>query len=479
MGSLAGLLKAAGHDVSGSDGAFYPPMGPALKRWGIRLFEGYAPEHLEPRPDLVVVGNACRRDNPEVVAAQEAGIPLTSMVGALADHVLTGTSPLVVGGTHGKTTTSSLCAWILQSAGLQPGFLIGGLPKNFTESFALPTPARAKSLPVVGAPRNKNERKPPFVVEGDEYDTAFFEKTPKFWHYKPEIAVITSVEHDHVDIYPDEASYLAAFAGFVTRVPKRGLIVAHAADGKVVDIVTEHARAQIAWYALDGEELHGCAPHWLGSPAGVDETGQAFDLFIGGMGAGRIGIPLSGRHNMLNALAALAACCQGFGVTTADATVALASFQGVARRQDLIGDIDGVLVYDDFAHHPTAVRETLRGLRRRHADGKLWAVYEPRTNTACRSLHQRAYLDAFGAADEVVFPPLGRDNIPEDERLDLDALVEGLRAQDVHARRADSIDGIVDLLAEEARSGDTVALLSNGAFGGIYDKLLNALRARA
>ncbi len=481
MGSLAGLLKAAGHDVSGSDGAFYPPMGPALERWGIRLFEGYDASHLSPRPDLVVVGNACRRDNTEVVAAQDAGLKLTSMVAALADHVLTGTSPLVVGGTHGKTTTSSLCAWILSSAGMQPGFLIGGLPKNFSTSFALPAVSRGRALPLIGEGATgtpERRRRSPFVVEGDEYDTAFFEKTPKFWHYKPEVAVITSVEHDHVDIYPNEASYLAAFAGFVSRVPEHGLIVAHAADAKVVDIVNEHARAEVAWYALDGEELHGCAPHWLGSSAGTDASGQAIDLFLGGMAAGRLALPMCGRHNALNTLAALAACCHGFGVSTQDAKAALATFAGIARRQDLIGEVDGVRVYDDFAHHPTAVRETLRGLKRRHPEGRLWAIYEPRTNTACRSLHQAAYLDAFDAADRVVFPPLGRDNIPKNERLNLAALVRDLGKRNVKAQRAENIDAIVTLLRDETEQGDTIALLSNGAFGGIYTKLLGALRGR-
>jgi UDP-N-acetylmuramate: L-alanyl-gamma-D-glutamyl-meso-diaminopimelate ligase len=475
MGTLAGLLQAAGHEVSGSDVAFYPPMGPALREWGIRLMEGFDPANLEPEPDLVVVGNACRRDNPEVMAAMAAGLRYTSMVGALADLVLEGTSPLVVGGTHGKTTTSSLCAWILQCAGRSPGFLIGGIPKSFGKSFALPATDAGRALPVLGETSTR-KRRPPFVVEGDEYDTAFFEKTPKFWHYRPEVGVITSVEHDHVDIYPDEASYLAAFAGFVTRIPEDGLIVAHAADAKVVDIVTEHARAPIAWYAIDGEELHGCAPHWLASPAGADATGQAFDLFIGGMSAGRMALGLSGRHNVLNALAALAACCQGFGVTSREAKAALASFEGVARRQELIAEIDGIRIYDDFAHHPTAVRETLRGLAHRHEEGRLWAVYEPRTNTACRALHQEAYLDAFDAADRVVLPPLGRANIPRAERLDLDALVAGLRERDVRAERAPDVDAIVSLLSKEARPGDTIALLSNGAFDNIYDKLLAALR---
>ncbi len=477
MGSLAGLLKAAGHDVSGSDVAFYPPMGPALERWGIRLMTGFAAAHLAPAPDLVVVGNVCRPDNPEARAAIDGGLAVTTMVGALAEHVLPGTAPLVVAGTHGKTTTSALAAWVLTHAGLSPGYLIGGLPKNLSTSFALGA-AQSRRLPLAGDAK-PSTRRPPFVIEGDEYDTAFFEKTPKFWHYAPEVAIVTSIEHDHVDIYPDEASYLAAFAGFIERVPAHGLVVAHAGDATVVRLVKAHARAPVAWYGLDDEDLHDCPPHWLGSLATEDESLQTFDLFLGGMAGGRVALPMSGRHNALNALAAMAACCQGYGVTARDATAALTAFRGVARRQDLLGEIDGVRVYDDFAHHPTAVRETLQGLRRRHPTGSLWAIYEPRTATACRSLHQSAYLDAFGAADRVVFPPLGRSNIPEAERLDLDTLVRELRERAVHAERAESIEAIVSAVAREARPGDTVALLSNGAFGGIHDALLAALRERA
>jgi UDP-N-acetylmuramate: L-alanyl-gamma-D-glutamyl-meso-diaminopimelate ligase len=478
MGALAGLFKAAGHDVSGSDVAFYPPMGPALERWGVRLHRGFLPENLDPKPDLVVVGNVCRRDNPEARAAIDGGLTYASMVGALADNILSGTSPLVVGGTHGKTTTSSMCAWILEQADKEPGFLIGGIPKNFDASFQLPARGRGGArLPLANA-ATQAARKTPFVVEGDEYDTAFFEKTPKFWHYRPEVAIVTSIEHDHIDIYPDEASYLAAFAGFIQRVPEHGLVVANAADGQIVELIERHAKAPVAWYAIDGDDTHDKPPHWLASPANSDASGQAFDLFAGGTLAGRGALGLSGRHNLANATAAIAACSQGFGVPVTSAMQHITSFEGVARRQDLRGEPDGVRVYDDFAHHPTAVKETLRGLKRRHPDGTLWAVYEPRTATACRALHQAAYLDAFGAADQVVLSPLGRSNIPQAERLDLGALAAGLAEKNVRCTAADSIDAIVALLAEQATTGDTIALLSNGAFGGIHERLLEALAKR-
>ena len=476
MGALAGLLKAAGHEVSGSDTAFYPPMGPALERWGIRLLEGFDPAHLaDPRPDLVVVGNVCRPDNVEARAAIDAGLVVTSIVGALRDHILTGTSPLVVGGTHGKTTTSAMCAWLLEQCGLQPGFLIGGLPHNFDQSFRLPSTLRDQAPTSEEPDTRRTLRHPPFVVEGDEYDTAFFEKTPKFWHYLPEVAILTSIEHDHIDIYPDEAAYHAAFVGFIERVSETGLIVAHAADPLIVELVARHARAPVAWYGLEADDWHGKPPHWLAAPVAAEGPGQAFDVFVQGSRAARATLPLSGEYNVRNALAATAAVSQGFGVATRKALGALQTFGGVARRQDLLAEVRGIRVIDDFAHHPTAVRETLRGLRARYPEGVLWAVYEPRSATACRSLHQAAYLDAFGAADRVVLPPLGRDNIPLPERLDVAALAAGLAEQGVRTDNLPSIHAIIELLCAEAQAGDTIVLLSNGAFGGIGQKLPEAL----
>ncbi|HEX6277156.1 MAG TPA: Mur ligase family protein [Polyangiaceae bacterium] len=469
MGALAGLLKSLGHDVSGSDVAFDPPMGPELESWGIRCMPGFDPAHLDPAPDLVVVGNVCKPDNPEARAAIERGLSVTHIAGALARFVLAGTSPLVVAGTHGKTTTTALAAWLLDRTGFEPGFLIGGLPKGFERSFRAPPAVR--KLP--SAPRP--ERRAPFVIEGDEYDTAFFEKTAKFLHYAPEVAIVTSIEHDHVDIYPTLEAYLEAFRRFVALVPEHGLVVANGADPLVVDVVGAAARAPVAWFSLEGEPTHGVPPHWLAAPAASDETSQTFDLYAGGVACGRLALPLPGRHNLKNALAAVAAAAQGFGARLADLGPALASFRGVRRRQELLGTPRGVFVYDDFAHHPTAVRETLAALRGRHPTARLFAVFEPRSATACRRVHQEEYARSFDVADEVIFPPLGRANLPPSEALDLELLVRELGRRGKSAANEPSVDAIVERLAKNTRAGDVVALLSNGAFGGIHQKLLARL----
>jgi UDP-N-acetylmuramate: L-alanyl-gamma-D-glutamyl-meso-diaminopimelate ligase len=470
MGALAGLLNELGHQVSGSDVAFDPPMGPALESWGVRCLRGFDPKHLEPAPDLTIVGNVCRKDNPEVLAAIERGLPYTHIAGALAQFALDGCSPLVVAGTHGKTTTTAMAAHLLEACGFAPGFLIGGLPKNFPRSF------RAAR---VGKPRlslgDRPLRKPPFVIEGDEYDTAFFEKTAKFLHYRPEIAILTSIEHDHVDIYPDLESYLDAFRKFVALVPEGGLIVANAADAEVVKVVDRHARAQVAWFALEGEDTHGKPPHWLAAPAQMDEAGTRFDLYAGGVSCGRLALTVPGRHNLKNALAAIGATAQGYGARIADIGPALARFEGVRRRQDLIGTPRESFVYDDFAHHPTAVHETLSALRSRHPAGKLFAVFEPRSATACRRMHQDEYTRAFESADEVLLAPLGRSNLSPDEALDLGRLARDLNARGKAAQALPSVDAILDYLALNVAPGSVVALLSNGAFGGIHAKLLERL----
>ncbi|MBI5535634.1 MAG: UDP-N-acetylmuramate:L-alanyl-gamma-D-glutamyl-meso-diaminopimelate ligase [Deltaproteobacteria bacterium] len=477
MGALAGLFKALGHDVSGSDINFDPPMGPALERWGIRLMKGFDPAHLQDRPDLVVVGNVCRSDNPEARAAIDGGLRTTDIAHALADLALRDNSPLVVAGTHGKTTTTAMCAWLLHDLGSHPGFLIGGLPKNFDESFRVAGEGR-KHLPIADGTRREGSapsRGTPFVVEGDEYDTAFFEKTPKFWHYLPEVAILTSIEHDHVDIYPSFDKYLDAFAGFVARIPAHGLLVAAAADRHVVEIVRAHAKCDVAWFALQGDDTHGQDPHWLGALVPSEGTGQGFDLYAGGVASGRFAMQLPGAHNARNAIAAIASVCQGFGAPMQKVRASLSRFEGVRRRQDLLGTPRGVFVYDDFAHHPTAVDETLRALRAKHPTGRLHAVFEPRSATACRAMHQQAYAGAFAAADRVVFAPLGRSNIAAGERLDLERLVADLQQRGKNATAAGSVDEILALLTRETQPGDIVALLSNGAFGGIHARLLEAL----
>lgn len=466
MGALAALFREAGDEVSGSDQAFDPPIGPTLDAIGVRCLPGYAEEHLDPRPDLVVVGNSIRRENPEARAAERLGIPRASMSGTLRERFLANRRPLVVAGTHGKTTTSAMAAWLLLHAGFEPGWFIGGLPKGL--------PAGAS----IGSRRVRPDRgRAPFVVEGDEYDAVYWNKQPKMLDYaavgEDDVAILTSVEHDHVDIYPDPALYEAAFRAFVRAVPRSGLIVADAHDPRVRQIVADEARSRVAYYGLERDDTGDVTPTWLGAPAAPLPDGtQTFDLFAGGVSCGRHTLRVPGTHNVRNAIAAIAACAEGFGASERDARRHLAAFEGVRRRQDLLGTPGGVRLYDDFAHHPTAVAETLHALRTKHPAGALWVAFEPRSATACRALHQEAYARAFDAADHVLLAPLGRTTIAAGERLDLTRLERELGSK---ARAMPDVDAIVDFVAAGARAGDTVALLSNGAFGGIHQKLLSRL----
>lgn len=485
MGSLAGLLKELGHDVCGSDVAFHPPMGPALMEWGVRLFEGFDPRHLQTafdgeKPDFVVVGNVCRKDNPEAEAAVQLGIPRMHIADALSRFALPGTSPLVVSGTHGKTTTSSLCAHLLSRAGQEPGFLIGGIPQSLGKSFS-----KAGRRALFSSGTNVGARKTPFVLEGDEYDTAFWEKTAKFLHYGAEVAIITSIEHDHIDIYPTPESYESAFESFVERLPPSGLLLAYAGDPAVVRIAKQ-ASCEVAYYAVEGDDTGGVAAHWSAAIAEEKPEGTSFDLFAGGMLVGRFVSPLCGVHNLRNVVAALAASAQGYGVPLRSLLVPLSEFQGVRRRQEVIGRPRDITVYDDFAHHPTAVAETLRGLRTRHPSGKLIAIFEPRSATACRRLHQKAYESAFDSASHVLLAPVGRPELPDDEKLSVDELACALtrrpRRGEVDGPRAQALPDVSAIVARAkalAAPGDTIAVLSNGAFGGIHAQLLFALDEKA
>jgi UDP-N-acetylmuramate: L-alanyl-gamma-D-glutamyl-meso-diaminopimelate ligase len=469
MGALAALLREAGDDVSGSDVAFDPPVGPALRALGIACAVGYDASHLEPRPDLVVVGNAIRRDNPEAQAAERLDLARTSMSRALRDRFLAKRRPLIVAGTHGKTTTSAMCAWLLWRAGLEPGWFIGGVPKGLPAGAA------------IGSTRVRPDQgRAPFVVEGDEYDAVYWHKHPKFLDYvgvaADDVAIVTSVEHDHIDVYPDATSYEAAFRAFVGKVPKNGLVVCDAHDPRARHVVLEGSGARVAWYALERDDTGDVTPTWLAAPAApLPDGSQTFDLFAGGVACGRYSLRVPGLHNVRNAVAAIAACAEGFHLSERDARVHLASFEGVKRRQELLGEPGGVRVYDDFAHHPTAVDETLRALRSRHPKGALWVAFEPRSATACRSLHQEAYARAFDAADHVLLAPLGRTNVPEGDRLDLQRLACALGRK---ARVMSGVDAIVESVVRLARPGDTVALLSNGMFGGIHPRLLEELAHR-
>ena len=457
MGALATLFRARGARVTGADVAFDPPIGPALRAAGVECLKGYDAAHLDPAPDLVVIGNAIRRDNPEAVAAEQRDLPRSSMSAALRDHFLRGRRAVVVCGTHGKTTTSSLSAWLLDQAGLEPGFFIGGIPQNFG----------------VGAQCGRAERSltrgiAPFVVEGDEYDAVYWRKHPKFFDYvgvsPDDVVIVTSVEHDHIDIYPTEEAYDAAFIGLFERVPARGLVIVDA-QTRALELAKKHARARVVTYGLTPEA------EW----SAVVAPDGAFDLFAGGSACGRFTSPLPGEHNVRNALAAIAMAAEGFGVAPSASRAALATFEGVKRRQELLGTPGGVSVYDDFAHHPTAVDETLRALRKKHPTGKLVAIFEPRSATACRNIHQAAYVHAFDAADRVLLAPLGRTNVPEAERLDVARLAREIGDR---ARACENVDEIVSECVQNAKSGDAIAVLSNGAFGGIHQRLLETLKSR-
>jgi len=459
MGALAGLLKQAGHRVTGSDVAFYPPMGDKLLAWGVELRRGYTPENVADRPELVVVGNVCRRDNPEARAAIDGGLPYLSMPGALETLFLADRHSIVVAGTHGKTTTTALVTHLLRATGRAPGFLLGGVPRDIPESFALGEPGG------------------PFVIEGDEYDSAFFEKQPKFFRYRPERVILTSVEHDHIDIYPTMEAYRAAFIGLVERIPEHGLLVAHAGSAEV-RAIAKHARCPVRFYALDGEDTGDVTPVWLAAPAPSEGEAQPFDLFFGGSACGRVYSALSGLHNLQNALAAIAVCAEGEGVGVTALGRALSAFRGVKRRQELLAVADGVRVYDDFAHHPTAVRETLRGLRARHPAGKLVAVFEPRSATASRKLHEAAYAEAFDAADSVWLAPVGRKEIADAERLDTARVAQAIAAGGKHAEAPSDHDALLSGLLAELAPGDHVVLMSNGDFGGLHDRVIAALTLR-
>jgi len=460
MSALAGLLGKAGYTVTGSDTAFYPPMGEKLKGWGVRTFQGFDPAHLEPRPDLVVVGNVCRSSNPEARAAIDGGIPYLSMPGALEQLFLPDHQSFVIAGTHGKTTTTALVTSLLRAAGRDPGYLLGGVPRDVSESFGLGAP---------GAP---------FVIEGDEYDSAFFEKQPKFFRYRPFAAILTSIEHDHIDIYPSPDAYRNAFVGFVERIPPDGLLVAYAGDPEV-RAVAMRARCPVAYYALDGDDTGGIVPTWLAAPAPAENSVTPFDLFYGGSACGRVFSPLSGLHNVKNALAAIALCAEGQRLSVQGVVRAIPGFGGVRRRQELVATVDGVRLYDDFAHHPTAVRETLRGLKARHSEGRLIALFEPRSATASRKLHQDAYASAFDAADLTLLAPVGRKEIADAERLDVAALAAELTARGQRAHAPRDHDAIVALLLDEAHPGDTIVTMSNGDFGGMVERLVAALTLRA
>jgi UDP-N-acetylmuramate: L-alanyl-gamma-D-glutamyl-meso-diaminopimelate ligase len=456
MGSLAGLLAARGVRVTGSDDALYPPMSTALRDWGIPVERGFrAARVTEARPDLVVIGNAVRSDNPEARAAIDGGVPFRSFPDALYDLAIRGRHPVVVTGTHGKTTTTNLVGRLLHATGRDPSLLVGGVSLDFAGSF-------------------REGRGSHFVVEGDEYDTAFFDKTPKFLHYGARTALVTSVEFDHADIYRDIDHVKEAFRKLVAQLPSDGTLVAAVNHEGVRDVVAD-ARCRVVGYGV-GEAGD---PGWRAVELRVDGEGTRFGVLTGGRVAGEAWVPLFGRFNVENALGAIA-LVDSLGVPLAQAVEALAGLRGVKRRQELRGEAGGVVVVDDFAHHPTAVKGSIASLRARFPGRRLIAIFEPRTNTSRRAVFQKDYAEAFDGADRVVVSivpdaPIYSATGEVGELFSSPKLAADLRERGLDAVALESVEAIVDHLSRGCEPGDVVLVMSNGDFGGIWEKLLAAL----
>ena len=445
MSAVAAELKRIGADVTGSDRAAYPPASEVLARAGVKVFQGFRPEHLDPPPDVVVVGNAVSRGNPEVESVLEQGLAYVSLAELVGRAFLDGREPVVVTGTHGKTTTTALCAWCLQRAGRDPGWLVGGLPLATDKGFR------------VGSGQA-------FVLEGDEYDTAFFDKRPKFVHYRPRVVVLNNLEYDHADIYRDMEALRWAFRQLLRIVPRNGLVVANADDPEVMALARE-APCAVRTYSLKGAPADWTGAWKAGRVSVQGPGGVAFSADT----------DLVGPHQGWNLVAA-AAVLSHLGLDPGEIAGGISSFPGVRRRAEFVGEAGGVRVYDDFAHHPTAVRGTLEGFRERFPDARIWAVLEPRSNTMRRAVFQEALAAAFGAADRVcIRHPVDPEKAPPEDRLDVERLARDVSARGTPAAAFPDAGAIVAHLAGELRPGDVVVVMSNGGFEGIHGRLLEAL----
>ena len=460
MGAFAGLLKQAGYEVAGSDEALYPPMSEMLERWNIQALRGYEAGHLRQPfnadPDLVVVGNVIRRLNPEAETLRQSGIPYLSFPQALGEIFLASRESIVIAGTHGKTTTSALVAHLLTQAGRDPSALIGGVSLNLLEegggSFR------------IGGGRH-------FVVEGDEYDTAYFDKGPKFLHYRPKLAVLTSLEFDHADIYRDLPHYESAFARFVALLPKGGHLAVAESHPRAVSLAAR-AACRVETYGIDRGDLQTRGLSFR-------PEGARFEMWSQSESLGVFQLPIFGAPNVENALGA-ASVALAAGLSPEELRSGLATFRGVRRRQELLGapggEPRGVTVIDDFAHHPTAVRATLAAVRARFPDRHLWALFEPRSNTSRRKIYQDEYSKAFDLADRVVIvAPQGGSPVPEEERLDPQALASAIGQRGKDALYFETVDALVERISDDAKPGEVVVLMSNGSFGGLAQKLMQRL----
>lgn len=451
MGSLAGLLQQKGYQISGSDENCYPPMSTRIADMGVRLCEGYSPEHLSPPPDLVIVGNACTPTHPEAAYARDEHLAQLSLPEAIAHFFLPGRRSLVVAGTHGKTTTTGMLVHVLRSAGLDPGFLVGGVMVNDDASYAAGSG-------------------PHFVIEGDEYDSAYFDKRPKMIHYRPTSAIITSMEFDHADIYDTWDDYREAFRSFSGLVGAGDLLAINGDDPEV-RALAEFTRAKVRYLGLD-DDNDDVTAHDIRPVSG----GQRFTLVVDDESVSEIFLPMSGRHNLLNALAVCAVTIEE-GVSPEAIAAGFASFEGMRRRQEVRGEASGVVVVDDFAHHPTAVNATIRSVAERWPDRRIVAIFEPRTNSSRRKIFERAYAESFDDA-EVVFissPPL-RHNDNSTDVLDATRLVEGIRTRGTPASAFPNAEALLPDLLNELQPGDVALVMSNGSFDGLHEKLITSLK---
>ena len=455
MGAFAGMLKAEGFTVTGSDENVYPPMSDMLAAWEIEVFSPYSAENIDrAKPDLVIIGNVIRRANPEATVVRERRIPQMSFPAAFGSLVCIGRHSVVVAGTHGKTTTSAMLAHVLADAGLDPTFIVGGVTLNYTGNFRL------------GAGEH-------VVIEGDEYDTAYFDKGPKFVHYRARTALLTSIEFDHADIYRDMAHYESAYEKFCATLPPDGWLGVSASYPRAVEIALKYSQARVVTYGIAESAEYRAVDLEFG------EGGSRFVIQGPGDEPAEITMSMTGLHNVENA-AGVWAAARALGLSPDAIAAGLHSFLGVKRRQEPRGYVGGVLVIDDFAHHPTAVRETVGAIRQRYRDRRLWAVFEPRSNTSRRNIHQKEYAEAFNDADVVTIRlPEPHDKVPVDQQLDVAAVVQEISSRGIEATGLESVPEIVELIARQARANDVILVMSNGAFGGLIPELLAALERRA
>lgn len=450
MASLAGLLKDRGFKVTGSDSNPYPPMSTQIEGLGIKIMKGYKAENLNPKPDFVIVGNVISANNEEAQELAKLKIPYTSLPKAMGEFIIENRESVVISGTHGKTTTTSMMAWVAENAGVKPGFLIGGIPKNFAQSF-------------------KNPEGNYFIIEGDEYDTAFFDKVPKFVHYRPKHVVLTSVEFDHADIYKDLQAVKDSFAKLMHLIPENGTLLACAEDANVMEL------RKLAKCKNSFSYGFGANADFKAKILFQNEKGLAFEVHHKGEILGPYNMQITGDYNVLNATAVVA-MSKLLGFSENRIQIAMESFEGVKRRQEILGEPNGILVIEDFAHHPTAVRETVKGIQKKYPGRKVFSIFEPRSATSRRKVFQQDYVQAFKGSHEVLLAKaFDQSKIDEGNRFSSHELVEDLNKSGVTAEDFDSADLIVSALKARAKRGDVILIMSNGGFDGIYTKLLQSL----